>query len=55
MVNLGFKGQIGVTISIGVVDFSEVRELSFETVIKRADDRLYKAKKMGRNRVCMND
>ena len=50
-----FKGQIGVTISIGVVDFSEVRELSFETVIKRADDRLYKAKKMGRNRVCMND
>lgn len=49
------KGQIRVTISVGVVDFSEVDELSFDSVIKLADDRLYKAKKTGRNRVCIND
>ena len=44
--------EIRVTISVGVVAFSEIHTMSFDSVIKLADDRLYRAKKMGRNRVC---
>ncbi len=47
--------EIRVTISIGVVDFCEVQELSFDTVIKLADECLYKAKNLGRNQVCTSD
>ncbi|MFC1510699.1 diguanylate cyclase [Candidatus Omnitrophota bacterium] len=40
-----------VTVSIGVTSFSKVTD-SVLTLIKRADEALYKAKKEGRNRVC---
>ena len=46
---------IQVTVSIGVVDFREVASISFERVIKLADDCLYKAKGHGRDRVCTSD
>ena len=49
------RGEIRVTVSIGVVDFSKIPELSFDTAIKFADDCLYRAKKSGRNKVCAND
>ncbi|OGL40280.1 MAG: hypothetical protein A2042_02470 [Candidatus Schekmanbacteria bacterium GWA2_38_11] len=40
------------TISLGVASYSEESE-SFEEVIKRADNALYRAKEEGRNRACM--
>ena len=44
-------GIIRVTASVGVTSFSGGKGLSVETLIKRADDALYKAKKRGRNQV----
>lgn len=41
-----------VTISIGVAEFGETD--SYDTLIKRADDNLYRAKESGRNRVVAN-
>ncbi|TFH92506.1 GGDEF domain-containing protein [Vibrio ouci] len=42
---------VNVTISIGVADSSETSKVS--EVMKSADDALYKAKKAGRNKVCI--
>ncbi len=47
-----FDGQlIPLTISIGVVAASEVKELTEENLIDEADRRLYRAKEYGRNQV----
>tara|TARA_Y100001956_G_scaffold77448_1_gene87902 strand:- start:123 stop:1163 length:1041 start_codon:yes stop_codon:yes gene_type:complete len=43
---------VNITISIGVCDSSE--STNFEAVLKRADEALYKAKKGGRNQVCIS-
>ena len=45
--------KIRVTMSFGCAEFSS--ELDIETNIKIADNRLYRAKRMGRNRVFSND
>lgn len=47
-----FMKKYGVTISGGVSEYKE-RD-NFEKISKRADDALYKAKKEGRNRICVN-
>jgi len=46
------NGDISITISIGV---SEIENTDYDhtDILKRADENLYKAKKTGRNRVCM--
>ncbi len=44
------KGRISVTISLGVAATEDAKEPA-ESLIKRADDCLYDAKKRGRNRV----
>jgi GGDEF domain-containing protein len=41
---------VNITISIGVCDSQETR--SVKTIMKKADEALYKAKNSGRNRVC---
>lgn len=43
---------IKVTISIGVATYKEDAD-SWEELIQKADDALYQAKKMGKNRVCI--
>ncbi|KGY11569.1 diguanylate cyclase [Vibrio tubiashii] len=45
------QDYVNVTISIGVADSTESNKVS--EVIKAADNALYKAKKRGRNRVCL--
>lgn len=45
--------DIKITISIGVSEFDEKDNI--EKLIKKADDALYKAKELGRNRVCLCD
>ncbi|NOH81111.1 GGDEF domain-containing protein [Vibrio sp. RE86] len=45
------KDYVNVTISIGVADSSETKKVS--EVMKSADNALYKAKKSGRNKVCL--
>ena len=47
------KTRINVTVSAGVASRDEVN--SSEELIKKADERLYLAKKNGRNRVCADD
>jgi diguanylate cyclase (GGDEF)-like protein len=44
--------RIKVTVSGGVASRDEVN--SYEELLKKADERLYKAKRSGRNRVCAN-
>lgn len=46
--------SIAYTISIGVAEFT-ARSDTIEAVIKRADDALYRAKRTGRNRVCVEE
>ncbi len=55
LITLSGGREIRVTISISVVDFCEIQELSFDTIIKLADGCLYKAKNLGRNQVCTSD
>jgi diguanylate cyclase (GGDEF)-like protein len=48
------SGPLRVTISVGVVSLHEcVGNAPLETLIQSADERLYKAKSEGRNRVCL--
>ena len=46
------EGNISFTISIGVSEV-EIEDTDHTTILKRADENLYKAKTTGRNRVCM--
>ncbi len=48
------KAPLRFTTSIGVASLSE-RDKHIETLINRADQALYKAKRQGRNRVCPDD
>ena len=45
-------GQIRITISIGVTDLKE-NDLDLDSIIKRADQAMYKAKNAGRNQVAV--
>jgi two-component system, cell cycle response regulator len=45
------QGQVAVTVSIGVAPLRP-DSLSLDDLLARADDRLYEAKRNGRNRVC---
>jgi diguanylate cyclase (GGDEF)-like protein len=45
------KGNFKVTISIGVASADGAEPISFEDIIKRADEALYRSKHTGRNRV----
>ena len=40
-----------ITVSIGLVNFEEVQDRGSEEILKLADDRLYRAKRLGRNRI----
>jgi len=40
------------TVSVGVSEADYMKDKSIESVIKRADDAMYQAKKEGRNRTC---
>jgi len=44
------SGPLAITVSIGVAGYETVNDSS-QTLLKRADEALYKAKKSGRNRV----
>ena len=46
------RQRINMTVSIGVSNFPG-DTLDFEMLVQRADEALYKAKKQGRNRVCL--
>jgi diguanylate cyclase (GGDEF)-like protein len=46
------RGEIKITISIGIAHLKELPNPTIETLIMLADKALYKAKKNGRNRVC---
>lgn len=45
------NGDIQVTISIGMTYFKDIEKVSFDSVVKQADDCLYTAKNRGRNQV----
>jgi len=49
------KKQIPVTISIGIGVTSDLKRLDSDSLIKEADQALYQAKALGRNRVHMED
>lgn len=40
-----------ITVSMGLVNFEEVQDRGSEEILKLADDRLYRAKRLGRNRI----
>jgi len=44
------KGNVRITVSIGATELLP-QENNFESVLKRADDAMYEAKRKGRNRV----
>jgi diguanylate cyclase (GGDEF)-like protein len=44
-----------ITISVGLVDFTEVPDRNSNEILKLADDRLLKAKSLGRNRIVRQD
>lgn len=44
------SGPLAITVSIGVADFQAIGDTP-ESILKRADEALYKAKRSGRNRV----
>jgi diguanylate cyclase (GGDEF)-like protein len=49
-----YKGKIiSLTMSFGVASMSSNGDISSDSLIKQADDALYKAKTQGRNRCCM--
>jgi diguanylate cyclase (GGDEF)-like protein len=45
--------EIPVTISVGVTE-AQSTDVDSDTVLVRADDAMYQAKRKGRNRVCVN-
>ena len=47
-------GEFGFTVSIGVTAFKNEDE-NFSEVIRRADQGMYRAKELGRNRIVMAD
>jgi diguanylate cyclase (GGDEF)-like protein len=49
------KGSFKITVSIGVASADGTEPLSFEDVVKRADEALYNSKRAGRNRVSVYD
>jgi len=54
--NIVYKGKtISLTMSFGVASMPSNQNLSSDSLIKMADDALYKAKAQGRNRCCMLD
>jgi len=42
-----------VGISIGIVEYSKSKKLSFETLIEKVDEKLYEAKKSGKNQISL--
>jgi two-component system chemotaxis response regulator CheY len=46
---------IQITVSSGMASFRPESDDSLDLILKRADDALYRAKKAGRNRVCMTN
>jgi len=55
MVSVGGEESFSVSISIGVSKIDVLNESNIEAALKRADDALYEAKNLGRNRVCKRD
>ena len=54
--NIAYKDKtISLTMSFGVACMPSNQNLSSDSLIKMADDALYKAKAQGRNRCCMLD
>ncbi|MEA3349246.1 MAG: diguanylate cyclase [Chloroflexota bacterium] len=49
----GRDEELHVKISLGVAGIEAGESISFDTLVGRADDMLYKAKREGRNRVCV--
>jgi diguanylate cyclase (GGDEF)-like protein len=45
------NGKVFVTMSFGAVAATADKSIELDTLVKRADEALYKAKKLGRNRV----
>ncbi|MBN1384530.1 MAG: sensor domain-containing diguanylate cyclase [Elusimicrobia bacterium] len=45
--------KLGITISIGIASWFGEKKVDKDELIKRADDALYKAKRDGRNRICV--
>jgi len=52
VIDIQDAGHISVTVSLGVSEVDYIKDKNIESVIKRADDALYKAKQSGRNRTC---
>ena len=48
-------GELCITVSIGVASLSECQVKDAATLLELADARLYRAKAIGRNRVCAED
>jgi len=45
--------KLSVTISLGVAEFDDFRDLSGKSIIDRADKAMYRSKQEGRNRVSL--
>lgn len=52
-VNLGDELTLNVTVSLGIAELDIMANEAIESAVDRADKALYKAKTLGRNRVCM--
>jgi diguanylate cyclase (GGDEF)-like protein len=55
MVRVGGEESFSVSISIGVSKIDVLNESNIEAALKRADNALYEAKNLGRNRGCKRD
>ncbi len=52
LLNVNNEVKSGVTVSIGVANFSDDAQTK-EELLAKADNALYQAKKLGKNRVCL--